>query len=86
MSAKGCKLSVYPISNTTSQNSVETWQKRLERARGKADVIIGPIGMVIADAMLGEITPAMAAEIASTYGIRVYTIGVGAMGTAPYPV
>ncbi len=29
------------ISNTTSQNSVETWQKRLERARGKADVIIG---------------------------------------------
>ena len=30
----------------------------------KADVIIGPIGMVIADAMLGEITPAMAAAIA----------------------
>ena len=29
------------ISNTTSQSSVETWQKRLERARGKADVIIG---------------------------------------------
>jgi hypothetical protein len=29
------------ISNTTSQNSVETWQKRLQRARGKADVIIG---------------------------------------------
>ena len=29
------------ISNTISQNSVETWQKRLERARGKADLIIG---------------------------------------------
>ena len=28
----------------------------------------------------------MATEIAKTYGIRVYTIGVGAMGTAPYPV
>lgn len=28
----------------------------------------------------------MAAEIAKTYGIRVYTIGVGAMGMAPYPV
>ena len=27
----------------------------------------------------------MAAEIAKTYGIRVYTIGVGAMGEAPYP-
>ncbi len=29
------------MSNTVSQTSVETWQKRLERARGKADVIIG---------------------------------------------
>ena len=34
----------------------------------------------------GEITPGMAVEIAKTYGIKVYTIGVGAMGTAPYPV
>ena len=29
----------------------------------KADVIIGPIGIVIADSMLGEITPAMAAAV-----------------------
>ena len=28
----------------------------------------------------------MATEIAKTYGIRVYTIGVGANGEAPYPV
>lgn len=34
----------------------------------------------------GEITPQMASDIASTYGIRVYTIGVGANGKAPYPV
>jgi len=34
----------------------------------------------------GEISPQTAAQIASTYGIRVYTIGVGANGTAPYPV
>lgn len=34
----------------------------------------------------GEITPAMAAEIAQTYGVRVYTIGVGKRGKAPYPV
>jgi len=34
----------------------------------------------------GEVAPATAAEIAKTYGIRVYTIGVGANGTAPYPV
>ena len=34
----------------------------------------------------GEVDPAMAAEIAKTYGIRVYTIGVGRQGEAPYPV
>ncbi|MBO7644384.1 MAG: VWA domain-containing protein, partial [Bacteroidales bacterium] len=34
----------------------------------------------------GEISPQTAAEIAKTYGIRVYTIGVGANGMAPYPV
>lgn len=34
----------------------------------------------------GEITPQMAAEIAQTYGVRVYTIGVGKRGQAPYPV
>lgn len=34
----------------------------------------------------GEIAPLNAAEIARTYGIRVYTIGVGKDGMAPYPV
>ncbi len=34
----------------------------------------------------GEIGPVTAAELASTYGIRVYTIGVGTLGTAPFPV
>ncbi len=34
----------------------------------------------------GNIAPATAAGIAGTFGIRVYTIGVGTMGVAPYPV
>jgi Ca-activated chloride channel family protein len=34
----------------------------------------------------GEIAPATAAGIAKTFGIRVYTIGVGTEGMAPYPV
>ena len=34
----------------------------------------------------GEIAPLNAAEIAKTYGVRVYTIGVGKDGMAPYPV
>ncbi len=33
----------------------------------------------------GEIAPLTAAEIAKTYGIRVYTVAVGTRGTAPYP-
>lgn len=33
----------------------------------------------------GEIAPITAAEIAKTFGIRVYTIGVGSLSTAPYP-
>lgn len=34
----------------------------------------------------GEVAPVTAAEIAKTFGIRVYTVGVGTIGTAPYPV
>jgi Ca-activated chloride channel homolog len=34
----------------------------------------------------GEIDPLTAARIAATYGIRIYTVGVGAHGEAPYPV
>jgi Ca-activated chloride channel homolog len=33
----------------------------------------------------GVIDPLTAAEIASVYGIRVYTIGVGSKGSVPYP-
>ena len=36
----------------------------------KADVIVGPIGMVIADALLGEITPAMALAVAQSSARR----------------
>ncbi len=34
----------------------------------------------------GSIDPVSAAEIAKLYGIRIYTIGVGTIGMAPYPV
>ncbi|NOZ45951.1 MAG: VWA domain-containing protein [Chlorobi bacterium] len=34
---------------------------------------------------MGEIAPITAANLASTFGIRVYTIGVGTKGMAPYP-
>ena len=34
----------------------------------------------------GSIDPLSAADIAKTFGIRIYTIGVGTIGTAPIPV
>ena len=34
----------------------------------------------------GDVAPETAAQIARTFGIHVYTIGVGTRGTAPYPV
>ncbi len=37
----------------------------------KADVIVGPLGIVIADAMFGEITPAMALAVAQSNATRI---------------
>ena len=40
-------------------------------ASRRADVITGPIGIVIADAMLGEVTPKMAVAVGQSRGVRV---------------
>lgn len=55
---------------------------RLKDSKAKSKVII-----LLTDGTnnRGDISPLTAAEIAKTYGIRVYTIGVGTNGTAPYP-
>lgn len=37
----------------------------------KADLIVGPIGIVIADALLGEITPKMAAAVGQSRARRI---------------
>ena len=37
----------------------------------RADIIVGPIGIVIADALLGEITPTMAAAVCQSGARRV---------------
>lgn len=37
----------------------------------KADVIIGPIGIVIADSLLGEVTPAMAVAVGQANAVRI---------------
>jgi hypothetical protein len=37
----------------------------------RADVIIGPVAMVIADALLGEVTPAMAMAVGQADAVRI---------------
>ena len=68
---------------TAIGNGLATAVARLKDSQAKSRVVI-----LLTDGVnnSGEISPQMAAEIAKTYGIRVYTIGVGAEGTAPYPV
>lgn len=68
---------------TAIGNGLATAVARLKDSNAKSRVVI-----LLTDGVnnRGEITPQTAAEIAVTYGVRVYTIGVGAMGTAPYPV
>jgi Ca-activated chloride channel homolog len=56
---------------------------RIKNSEAKSKVII-----LLTDGInnMGEIAPATAADIAKTFGVRVYTIGVGTQGMAPYPV
>ena len=37
----------------------------------KADIILGPMGIVIADALLGEVTPAMAKAVGQSEAVRI---------------
>ena len=68
---------------TAIGNGLATAVARMKDSDAKSRVVI-----LLTDGVnnMGEIDPGMAAEIAKTYGIRVYTIGVGANGEAPYPV
>lgn len=68
---------------TAIGNGLATAVARMKDSDAKSRVVI-----LLTDGVnnSGEITPEMAAQIAETYGVRVYTIGVGARGLAPYPV
>ena len=56
---------------------------RLKESQAKSKVII-----LLTDGVnnSGNISPQTAAEIAKKYGIRIYTIGIGRTGMAPYPL
>ncbi|MDR1738956.1 MAG: VWA domain-containing protein [Candidatus Symbiothrix sp.] len=67
---------------TAIGHGLATAVSRLKDSQAKSKVII-----LLTDGTnnRGEIAPVTAAEIAKAYNIRVYTIGVGTQGMAPYP-
>ena len=67
---------------TAIGNGLATAVNRLRESGAKSKVII-----LLTDGVnnRGQISPLMAAEIARDMGIKVYTIGVGTQGRAPYP-
>ncbi len=62
---------------------IATAINRLKDSETKSKVII-----LLTDGQnnAGEIDPVTAADLALTYGIKIYTIGAGTRGTAPYPI
>ena len=52
-------------------NQVATGENPVVVACRKADVIIGPVGIVIADALYGEITPKMAVAVGQSDAVRI---------------
>lgn len=67
---------------TAIGNGLATAINRLRESDAESKVVI-----LLTDGVnnRGQITPQTAAEIARAQGIRVYTIGVGTDGMAPYP-
>lgn len=68
---------------TAIGNAIANGVNRLKNSHAKSRIII-----LLTDGInnSGEVDPISAAEIAKAFGIRIYTIGVGTRGEAPYPV
>ncbi len=67
---------------TAIGNAIANGVNRLKESKSKSRVMI-----LLTDGInnAGEIDPLTSSEIAKKYGIRIYTIGVGTLGEAPYP-
>ena len=62
---------------------IATAVNRLKESEGQSRIII-----LLTDGQnnAGEIDPLTASDLASVYNIKIYTIGAGTRGTAPYPI
>lgn len=62
--ATSAMLKGLPIKGATGSNAV------IANARN-ADIIVGPVGIVIADAMMGEISPEMAVAVGQSTAVKI---------------
>lgn len=76
--ASHCELLAIGTNSIATANMLKTkacqgatGENPVLRAARKADVIVGPIGMIMADALMGEITPAMAQAIGQSDAYKV---------------
>jgi Ca-activated chloride channel family protein len=76
-------IGVIDENSTAIGNALANAVNRLKNSRAKSKVIVL---LTDGENNAGEIDPLTAAEIAKTFGIRVYTIGAGAEGQALIPV
>jgi Ca-activated chloride channel family protein len=67
---------------TAIGNAIANGVNRLKDSKAKSRVMIL---LTDGENNAGEIDPLTAAEIAKKFGVRIYTIGVGTTGEAPYP-
>ncbi|MEO0311917.1 MAG: hypothetical protein RIQ89_1574 [Bacteroidota bacterium] len=67
---------------TAIGEGLATAVNRLRTSKAKSKVVV-----LLTDGVnnIGDITPITAGEIAKAYNVRVYTVGAGSKGTAPYP-
>jgi len=67
---------------TAIGTAIATGLNRLRRSRAKSRVMV-----LLTDGVnnAGTLTPDAAAELAKTLGVKIYTIGAGTKGLAPYP-
>ena len=71
IAAVGTNTAAAALMLKSGASHAATGENAVKVACRKADVIIGPLGIVIADSLYGEITPAMALAVAQSDAVRI---------------
>ncbi|MFH1824648.1 MAG: VWA domain-containing protein [Candidatus Firestonebacteria bacterium] len=80
---KNVEIGMTQTDGTAIGNAIGTSINRLKDSQAKSKVVI-----LLTDGRnnMGQVDPVTSSKLSSTFGIKIYTIGVGTIGSAPYPV